>query len=204
MIALINGRDARALAIGAGIAFGGLLVRAVVLPVGRSYVMSTAALKQEQSLARREAVLVAERPLMVSRIKEIRDSLNGAQRRVIEARANATASMQLASRLREMARDDDLRGVHLIDLGSDSLIGVFRRVRVQLETQAEFDEIADLLAAIESDSLSMNISEVEIAATNAGTVGTARTRGAGAPSLRLRAVVTALARIDSYQSAAKK
>jgi hypothetical protein len=195
-------RDARAIAIGAGVVFVSLLLRAVVLPAQRSYGTAIAALNQEQALVRREEQLIAGRPATLSNLHELRDSLNSARRRIVEAHASATASMLLASRLREMARDDDMRGIHLTDLGSDSLFGEFRRVRVQIETQTEFAEIADLLAAIEIDSLSMNIAEVEIA--NAGGAPVTGARNGASPSLRFRAVVTAVARVESHQMETKK
>jgi hypothetical protein len=196
-MATMSPREMRTVIIGVAVSLVALLARVVILPVNRYYVASVTALERERDLRRGEERLIAGRAEMANLARVLRDSIASTSGHLLKARAATTASMQLATRLREMALDEDVHGAHLTDLGSDSLAGRLQRVRVQIESQARFSQIVDLIAGIETDSLPMNVIDFEIAATAAATP---RATGAAGnetgPPLRFRAVITAFARVE--------
>jgi len=193
----VTRRETRTLLIGAGLTVALLATVGIVVPAQRSYASSVTALERDRDLRLHEDLLVTGQMMMTYHVRLLRDSLSKAGARVLNARATTAAAMQLASRLREIALDDDVHGVRVTDLGSDSLVGSLRRVRVQLDTQTTFTQLTDLLEAIEGDSLPMNVFDVEIATSTAADGSSALRRGGSSPMLKLRAVVTALARIQS-------
>jgi type II secretory pathway component PulM len=194
----VSRRETRIILIGVVMTMSVLLARGIIAPAQRYYSASLSTLERERDLRRHEERLVGDRVKMATSTQALRDSLTSASVRVLEARAATAASMQLATRLREMALDEDVHGSRLTDLGGDSLTGSLRLVRVQIESQARFSQLVDFLAGIESDTLRMNVSDLEIVATGAtvpaGAGGT--DREGPAPVLRFRAVVTALARVE--------
>lgn len=193
-------RETRTLLIGVGVAVAALLTRGIVVPVLRNYSAALAALEQERGFRQREERLVGDRVKMLALALQLRDSMKSASGRVLGARAATTAAMQLASRVRELALDEDMRGIQVTDFGSDSLAGTLRRVRMQVEAQGGFGQLADLIDSIESDPLPMNIADLEIVAAGSATFanGGATARPGIDPVLRFRAVVTALARVEAH------
>lgn len=197
----VSGREARTLLVCAGVAIAALAIRGVVVPVHRAYATSLAEYQRERDLRRREERVLGSRTAFAVDASQLRDSVENSRGRVLEAVAAPIAAMQLASHLRQIALEGDLHGMRAMDLGSDSLVASLRRARVQVEVQGEFSQLTDFVEGIESDTLPMNVIELEIVAS--GTVAQGRggstSGGVVAPVLRLRAVVSVLARVGSHE-----
>jgi hypothetical protein len=190
-------REARVVVFGACVAIAALMLRGVVLPIRQSYASSLAALSQERELRLREQRLVESRATMAAGIARLRDSIKSFDGRVLEAKTATTAAMKLATHLREVGIDNDIHGLRVTDLGADSISPSVRRVRVQVEAQIEFSELVAFVGDIQSDSLSMNITDLEVAAPNSTVAGSGHAHAAPDPVLKIRAVITALARVEA-------
>jgi hypothetical protein len=190
-------REARVVVFGACVAIAALLWRGIILPIRQSYVSSLASLSQEHELRIREQRLVEAHATMVVRTANLRDSIKSFGGHVLDAKTVNTAAMKLATHLREVGTDNDIRGLRLTDLGGDSITPSIWRVRVQVEMQVEFSQLVEFVGDIQGDSLSMNITDLEVAAPNSTAAGSGHTHAAPDPVLKIRAVITALARIEA-------
>jgi hypothetical protein len=160
------------------------------------------------SWQREHAALLSERRLIEADERNratfvrVAEASGAVDSRLVHGRAATTAAMALALTVRRLARDAGLHGLKCVDAGSDSLYGALRLVRVQAEAQGSFDEVADLIRLIESDSLRMRIDDVEVIArpTDGSALPTAEQPNG---ALQLRLTVAAVASIGRSRTVAK-
>ncbi len=159
--------------------------------------------RREPDWQREHALLLSERRLIEddnrnrAELARLIDVSGAIDRRLLRGRAATTAAMALASNVRRLAGDAGIHALKCVDAGSDSLYGTIRAIRIQAEAQGSFDEIADLIRAIEVDSTRMRIADVEVIApqTDGPALSSADLSSRALSTLRFRLTVVAVASI---------
>jgi type II secretory pathway component PulM len=195
-------RDRRALTLG-GAAFAPMLLwLLVVAPFARRLDDTHHRLERSGELLRRELQIVRSARQYASARAEAQRRLDDSQQRLIYATSDASARATLVGVVDERARASNI-DVLSVDATADSTtVGTLRRVSVRLSGVGDMEGILNLIAALESRSPFLAVTQLEIetggsstpdyaaVSTSADTSAARPTATKGPESLALRLVVS--------------
>jgi hypothetical protein len=155
-------RDRRALSLGA-LALTPMLMWVVVFgPFLRQLQEVHERLAASRELLGRELRVVASAPQYAAARAEATQRLDAAQKRLVYATSDASASATLAAYVEEQARESGVE-VSSAEATHDSLpSGSLRRLSVRLVGRSDMEGIITLLGALEHGGLLLTVSQLEI------------------------------------------
>jgi hypothetical protein len=164
-------RDRRAVTLGVAVLGAAFALAFGVRPALASLAARRDAAAQAQELLDRERALLTEAPTLPAQIATRRAALAQRATRVVRSDQPETAALTLATRLRSVAREAEVRLLDVSDAPADTLPGALTIARVTIRGESDVRGLLRFVRAVEGERLDGRFAALTITPSSSRVAG---------------------------------